>query len=88
MDFDEINHILDMIVREHELSEFELEREGFKIRIKKGGARPRLGASGAAGDRRTTAMLPFQRLPRRRRLPEAVPAARCSPLRMKSTSRS
>jgi len=37
MDFDEINKILD-IVREHELSEFELEREGFKIRIKKGHA--------------------------------------------------
>ena len=37
MDFDEINRILD-VVREHELSEFELEREGFKIRIKKGGA--------------------------------------------------
>jgi acetyl-CoA carboxylase biotin carboxyl carrier protein len=37
MDFDEINKILD-IVREHELSEFELEREGFKIRIKKGSA--------------------------------------------------
>ena len=36
MDFDEINRILDM-VRQHELSEFELEREGFKIRIKKGG---------------------------------------------------
>ena len=36
MDFDEINRILD-IVREHDLSEFELEREGFKIRIKKGG---------------------------------------------------
>ena len=35
MDFDEINRIL-AIVREHELSEFELEREGFKIRIKKG----------------------------------------------------
>ena len=35
MEFDEINRILDM-VREHELSEFELEREGFKIRIKKG----------------------------------------------------
>jgi acetyl-CoA carboxylase biotin carboxyl carrier protein len=35
MDFDEINRILD-IVRAHELSEFELEREGFKIRIKKG----------------------------------------------------
>ena len=35
MDFDEINRILDM-VRQHELSEFELEREGFKIKIKKG----------------------------------------------------
>ena len=35
MDFDEINRILD-IVRAHDLSEFELEREGFKIRIKKG----------------------------------------------------
>ncbi len=36
MDFDEINRLLD-IVRQHDLSEFELEREGFKIRIKKGG---------------------------------------------------
>jgi acetyl-CoA carboxylase biotin carboxyl carrier protein len=35
MEFDEITRILD-IVREHDLSEFELEREGFKIRIKKG----------------------------------------------------
>jgi acetyl-CoA carboxylase biotin carboxyl carrier protein len=35
MDFDELKQILEM-VREHELSEFELEREGFKIRIKKG----------------------------------------------------
>ena len=35
MDFDEITKILDMM-REHELSEFELEREGFKIKIKKG----------------------------------------------------
>ena len=35
MEFDEINRILEMM-REHELSEFELEREGFKIKIKKG----------------------------------------------------
>jgi acetyl-CoA carboxylase biotin carboxyl carrier protein len=35
MDFDELHKILDL-VRDHELSEFELEREGFKIRIKKG----------------------------------------------------
>jgi len=34
MDFDEINRVLEMM-RDHELSEFELEREGFKIRIKK-----------------------------------------------------
>ena len=39
MDFDELRQILD-IVREHQLSEFELEREGFKIRIKKDGAVP------------------------------------------------
>ena len=35
MEFDEIKRVLEMM-REHELSEFELEREGFKIRIKKG----------------------------------------------------
>jgi acetyl-CoA carboxylase biotin carboxyl carrier protein len=34
MDFDELNRILDM-VRQHDLSEFELEREGFKIKIRK-----------------------------------------------------
>jgi acetyl-CoA carboxylase biotin carboxyl carrier protein len=34
-EIDEIKQLLD-IVREHELSEFELEREGFKIRIRKG----------------------------------------------------
>jgi acetyl-CoA carboxylase biotin carboxyl carrier protein len=37
MDFDEITRILDMM-REHELSEFELERENFKIRLRKHGA--------------------------------------------------
>ena len=34
MDFDEIKQILEMM-REHELSEFELERDNFKLRIKK-----------------------------------------------------
>jgi acetyl-CoA carboxylase biotin carboxyl carrier protein len=39
MDFDEITKILEMM-REHELSEFELERDKFKLRIRKqaGGA--------------------------------------------------
>jgi acetyl-CoA carboxylase biotin carboxyl carrier protein len=34
MDFDEITRILEMM-REHELSEFELERDHFKLRIRK-----------------------------------------------------
>jgi acetyl-CoA carboxylase biotin carboxyl carrier protein len=34
MDFDELKKILEM-VREHELTEFELERDNFKIRIRK-----------------------------------------------------
>ena len=34
MDFDEIKQILEM-VREHELTEFELERDDFKLRIRK-----------------------------------------------------
>jgi acetyl-CoA carboxylase biotin carboxyl carrier protein len=37
MTFDEIKQLL-AIVREHELSEFELEREDFKIRVRRGGA--------------------------------------------------
>ena len=37
MDFDEITKILE-IMRQHDLSEFELEREGFKLRIRKHGA--------------------------------------------------
>ena len=39
MDFDEIKQILAM-VREHDLAEFELEHQGFKIRIKKDGGHP------------------------------------------------
>jgi acetyl-CoA carboxylase biotin carboxyl carrier protein len=35
MDFDDIKQIL-TLVREHELAEFELERDGLKVRIKKG----------------------------------------------------
>jgi acetyl-CoA carboxylase biotin carboxyl carrier protein len=37
MEFDEINRVLELM-RDHDLSEFELEREGFKIRIKKSAA--------------------------------------------------
>jgi len=37
MNLDEIKHILDL-VREHDLSEFELEQEGVKLRVRKRGA--------------------------------------------------
>ena len=37
MDFDEITKILEMM-REHELTEFELERDNFKIRLRKQGS--------------------------------------------------
>ncbi len=39
MTFDEIKQLLE-VVREHELTEFELEREGFKIRVRKQPAGP------------------------------------------------
>jgi len=48
MDFDEIKQILEMM-REHELSEFELERDNFKLRVRKnaGGHWPASAPAGA-----------------------------------------
>jgi acetyl-CoA carboxylase biotin carboxyl carrier protein len=43
MDLDEIRHILEMM-REHELAEFELEREGIKLRLRKHGSGPWSGS--------------------------------------------
>jgi acetyl-CoA carboxylase biotin carboxyl carrier protein len=43
IDLDELKRILEM-AREHDLSELELERDGFKIRIKKGEAGPAVAA--------------------------------------------
>jgi acetyl-CoA carboxylase biotin carboxyl carrier protein len=42
MNFDDIRGILDL-VKEHELAEFELEVEGFKIKVRKPGGTPALG---------------------------------------------
>jgi acetyl-CoA carboxylase biotin carboxyl carrier protein len=47
MTFDEIKQLLE-IVREHELWEFELEREDFKIRIRRGGV-PAVTLQGITG---------------------------------------
>jgi len=39
MDLDEIKHVLEMM-REHDLSEFELERDGVKLRLRKNTGQP------------------------------------------------
>ena len=44
MDFEEIKQIL-ALVRDHELAEFELEHQGFKIRVRKDGATPPVPAT-------------------------------------------
>src|SRR3954465_7680311 len=44
MDFAEIERIL-ALVREHDLAEFELEREGLKLRVRKAGAVPTFHAT-------------------------------------------
>jgi acetyl-CoA carboxylase biotin carboxyl carrier protein len=47
MDLDDIKQILDL-VREHDLSEFELERDGLKVRIRKAGDPPVAAVMAAA----------------------------------------
>jgi acetyl-CoA carboxylase biotin carboxyl carrier protein len=44
MDFSDIERILDL-VRQHDLAEFELEKEGLKLRVRKAGALPAFSAS-------------------------------------------
>ena len=44
MDFSDIERILDL-VRQHDLAEFELEKEGLKLRVRKAGALPTFSAS-------------------------------------------
>ncbi len=64
MTFDEIKQLLE-VVREHELSEFELERDGFKIRVVKQGSAPVV-----SDDRPRCPSLPrCPSRPRRRRRP-------------------
>jgi acetyl-CoA carboxylase biotin carboxyl carrier protein len=44
MDFSDIERILEL-VREHDLAEFELERDGLKVRVRKAGATPIFSAA-------------------------------------------
>ena len=50
MEFDDIERILEL-VKQHDLAEFELERDGLKLRIRKSGPVPRAGRhpAGATG---------------------------------------
>jgi acetyl-CoA carboxylase biotin carboxyl carrier protein len=68
MDFAEIEKIL-ALVKEHELAEFELERDGLKLRVRKAGAVPTYHAAPAP------AMSPVPMLAS----PQAVPAAGSGP---------
>src|SRR5262249_39306116 len=55
MDLDEIRQILEMM-REHELAEFELEREHMKLRLRKNSSSPQLSWAG------TVPTLPIQQV--------------------------
>src|SRR6185436_19797459 len=44
MEFSDIERILDL-VRQHDLAEFELEKEGLKLRVRKAGALPAFSAN-------------------------------------------
>jgi acetyl-CoA carboxylase biotin carboxyl carrier protein len=68
MDFDEIQRILAM-VKEHELAEFELENQGFKIRIKKDSGHPPVVAAAAP-----VAHVPVAAPPAQAAAPAAAPA--------------
>jgi len=65
MDFTDIEKIL-QLVKEHELAEFELEREGLKLRVRKSGAVPTFQAS---------PMTPMAPAPMSVAVPQALPAA-------------
>jgi acetyl-CoA carboxylase biotin carboxyl carrier protein len=72
MDFAEIEKIL-ALVKEHELAEFELEREGLKLRVRKAGPVPAFHAAPMPGA--MTPMPPMAILPPVAPAPAAVPAS-------------
>jgi acetyl-CoA carboxylase biotin carboxyl carrier protein len=72
MDFADIERIL-ALVREHDLAEFELEREGLKLRVRKSGAVPTFHAAPMP---QMNPMSPMTMMPP---APQAVPAAAALP---------
>jgi acetyl-CoA carboxylase biotin carboxyl carrier protein len=76
MDFSEIERIL-ALVREHDLAEFELERDGLKLRVRKAGVVPTLHAAPMAPMPQMPMMPPLQ--PAAVAAPQPVPAAGSGP---------
>jgi acetyl-CoA carboxylase biotin carboxyl carrier protein len=68
MDFSDIERIL-VLVREHDLAEFELEREGLKLRVRKAGAVPTFHATPMAA---MSPMAPMGMLPAPQQAPPAA----------------
>src|SRR5262245_54075365 len=68
MDFSDIERIL-ALVREHDLAEFELERDGLKLRVRKAGVVPTFHAAPMAPVAMMPAPAPVPTL-----APQAVPA--------------
>jgi len=65
MDFSDIERIL-ALVREHELAEFELEKDGLKLRVRKAGAVPTFHAA---------PLPPMAVMPAAHQLPASTPQA-------------
>jgi len=70
MDFSDIERIL-ALVRDHDLAEFELERDGLKLRVRKAGAVPTFHAAPIAP---VAMMPPIAPPPAAASAPQAVPA--------------
>jgi acetyl-CoA carboxylase biotin carboxyl carrier protein len=71
MEFSDIERILEL-VKDHDLAEFELEREGLKIRVRKSGAVPMFHAT-------TPAMPILQATAQPQAVPMSAPAAQLPP---------
>jgi len=70
MDLNHLRELLDL-VREHELSEFEIEHEGLKLKVRKNGVAPMVGAAANGGGDAMRAPVAG--------LPSAAPASGAAP---------
>ena len=74
MEFSDIERILEL-VKQHELAEFELEKEGLKLRVRKAGGPPVFHT----GPMQAMPMVPVQNLPAVAPVPALAPAPAAAP---------